>query len=103
MRHLGEAISQTAKMKRISAAELAKKVGKSKPAVYEDLKRSALNTDLLEKYAEILGVSVLELMGYDAPENTPSTEETIVRLANEVVLLNEKLRSHLHKQDTGTE
>ncbi|SFC87108.1 Helix-turn-helix [Flexibacter flexilis DSM 6793] len=62
MKHIGLVIKQLCKEKNISITTVAEKLNKTRQTVYQDFARDNFTSQTLEKYAEILGMTLPELL-----------------------------------------
>lgn len=70
----GSLLREKADEHKISVSVIAEKTGKHRQTVYNDFKKSSLNTDVIEQYCEVIGISLIELLEGEAPILTASDD-----------------------------
>ncbi|GAB4049388.1 helix-turn-helix domain-containing protein [Spirosoma litoris] len=60
--HMGERLKELAHKKNISAKHIADEIGITRAGVYDTYKRKSLSTRTLEKYCQIIGVDINEVI-----------------------------------------
>ena len=72
----GSLLREKADEHKISVSDIAEKTGKHRQTVYNDFKKSSMNTEVIEQYCEVIGISLLELLESQEPAETVSGDTT---------------------------
>lgn len=96
MEHIGLKIKELCKEKNITVQELSSKLGKTRQNVYKDFGRNNFTNKTLQKYADVIGVDIVSILGDNLSRNaTPNENPTIQELKDE----NARLRGQIEAKD----
>lgn len=88
--HIGQRIKELMSKEKIDAPTLAKKIGKTKQAVYDMLEKEDVSTAILKQLSSIFKVPVIFFLTEEVQENV--NQEELDMLRREVVSLKEEIQ-----------
>ncbi|MBR4040855.1 MAG: hypothetical protein IKJ09_00885 [Bacteroidaceae bacterium] len=88
--HIGQRIKELMSKEKIDAPTLAKKIGKTKQAVYDMLEKEDVSTAILKQLSSIFKVPVIFFLTEEVQEN--ANQEELDMLRREVVTLKEEIQ-----------
>lgn len=88
--HIGQRIKELMSKEKIDAPTLAKKIGKTKQAVYDMLEKEDVSTAILKQLSSIFKVPVIFFLTEEVQENVNQEELDVLR--REVVSLKEEIQ-----------